>query len=440
MWPHWAYSVAVSLSGELLIILALTLLNGFFSAAEIGVLAVRRTRLMELVEEGRRGARAALSLRDDPEDFLATVQVGITFISASAGAFGGVTLAAPLADRLRSLGIERGAEQLAFVLVVSLISTLSIVLGELVPKSLALRSSERVSLWVARPLKALARAARPLIWLLTSLSNLLLRPLRDQTNFIEARISPDELQTMVEEASTAGALSPGIGAITSRALDLEQLPISSLLIPRRDVVSIPLHASRDEVWQILKRSPHARYPVVERTLDAVEGYVTTRDLVHQIVETHAVDVRAVLRELPAFAERAPAVEVLRALQEKRNQLGLVVDEHGMVSGIICIADIVEELLGEILDEHERPVRSLRREGPGVALVRADTPIQEVNRELNLDLPLSADYATLSGLLMERSTRIMKVGERLELADISFEVVEATPRLVKLIRVRYPQSS
>jgi putative hemolysin len=427
----------VRFSSELLIILALTLVNGFFSAAEIGVLSVRRTRLLELAESGKRSARLALALRDDPEQFLATVQVGITFVSASASAFGGATLALPLAAWLTELGVARFAEESALAIVVTLVSVLSIVLGELVPKSLALRSSERLSLLVAAPLHVIARCARPLVWTLTTLSNVVLRPFRDQTTFTESRLSPDELQSMVEEAATTGALPASVSDITSRALELAELPISSLLIPRRSVVAIPLRATRDEVWAIVKGQPHARYPVIERDLDAIEGYVTTRDLVAQIVETGAVDVKAIVREVPAFTERTAAVEVLRALQRKRMQLAVVVDEHGMISGVVTINDIAEELLGDILDEHERGLERIREEAPGVALVRADTPIQDVNRQLGTALAVSPDYATLSGLLMEASSRIMKPGEQLSIGPVDFEVIDATPRQVKLLRMRFP---
>jgi putative hemolysin len=425
-------------AGELIIIFALTLVNGFFSAAEIGVLSVRRTRLQELAEEGRQDARSALALRDDPERLLATVQVGITFVGATASAFGGATLAARLARWLYGLGIHQAAEQLALAIVVTFVSVLSIVLGELVPKSLALRGSERVSLLVARPLRMLSRAARPLVWALTSLSNLVLRPFQDQTTFAESRLSPDELQSMVEEASTAGSLSPAVGEIAARALDLEQLPIAALLLPRGQVISIPLHATRDEAWTVLQNHPHARYPVVERDLDTVEGYVTARDLVAQIVANGTISVRAAMRAIPAFSERTPAIEVLRSLQRQRVQLATIIDEHGMIAGIVTIADIAEELLGEILDEYERPLEAIHKEGPGVVLVRADTPIQEVNRAIGTDFEISHEYATLSGLLMHASARIMRPGERLQLGDVEFEVVEATPRQVKWVRVSHKE--
>ncbi len=427
----------MGLGTELLVIVVLSLVNGFFSASEIGILSVRRTRLLELANEGHRGALSALALRKNPERFLATVQVGITVLGATAGAFGGATLEEPLAAWLAGLGLERGADELALALVVAFISVSSIVLGELVPKSLALRSSERVSLLVSRPLLWMSQAARPVVWFLTTVSNLLLRPFRDQTTFTEARLSPDELQHLVEEASTSGALLPAAGDIASRAIELSELPISSLLIPRTQVAYLRRDATRDEAWALLQSRPHSRYPVVLRDLDSVEGYVLERNLVQQIIEGGSVDIGAILRGVPLVAARTPAVEVLRDLQEKRAPLAVVIDQHAMTAGIVTIGDIAEELLGEVLGEHEKPAEAIRRDAGGSALVRADTPVQEVNRQLGTDLPVSPDYSTLAGLLMHESGQILRAGEEQLVDGVRIEVVEATPRQVKRVRLHLP---
>jgi CBS domain containing-hemolysin-like protein len=200
-------------------------------------------------------------------------------------------------------------------------------------------------------------------------------------------------------------------------------------------VAIPLSATRDRVWSILKQHPHARYPVAERDADTISGYVTAREIVTQIIDTGEVDIAAIMREIPACYERMAAVEVLRMLQKQQGQLAVIVDEHGMTSGIVTITDIAEELLGDILDEHERPFEQVRVQPDGTYLVRADIPIQELNRALDIELAISPDYATLSGLLMHASGRIMKKGEQTSVEDIACEVIEATPRQVKWVRIR-----
>ena len=222
----------MSLLWELAIIVALVLLNGFFSGSEIALLSVRKTRLAELARTGKSTAALALKLRESPERLLATVQVGITVVGAAAAAFGGSALEEPLTVVFEEWGFGEYSSGAALVLVVSAISALSIVLGELVPKSLALRTSEQVSLIVAAPLTAVAVVARPVAWLLTGISNLILWPFRDQTTFSETRLSAEELQQLVEEASSSGAVHERAGDIASRAIDLNSLRVSSILVPR----------------------------------------------------------------------------------------------------------------------------------------------------------------------------------------------------------------
>jgi putative hemolysin len=423
---------------DLSVIVLLTLLNGFFSGAEIAILSVRKTRLKELSQHGNRAARAVLRLRHNPERFLATVQVGITVVGATAAAFGGSTLEEPLTAWLEARGAGSAAGELALVMVVALVSSLSIVIGELVPKSLALRSAETTSLFVGPPLELLSSVARPIVWALTRASNLVLSIFRDETTFSETRLSKEELQQLVEEAAESGSLHPGAGAIASRAIDLAELPVAALTIPRHLVTTLRVDGGRDEVWPVIKARPHSRYPVVERDLDSVCGYVTSRELIHQIVEEGVIDLSAILREIPVYFEKKPAVEVLRALQASSTQIALIVDDHGMPSGIVTIEDIAEELLGEILEEHEELPEWIRAEAKERVLVRADALVHELNRELDLDLPESSDYATLGGLLMHMSGCILQKGQRMRLAgNVEAEVVEATKRQVKRVRLHLP---
>ena len=337
---------------ELLVIVGLTLVNAFFSGAEVAVLNVRKTRLRELAQHGHGSARVALRLKEDPERFLATVQVGITVVGAMAGAFGGAVLEHPLTVLLMRLGVGfDAAEDIAFALVVAFVSALSVVLGELVPKSLALRHSERFALWVSRPLDVLSYVARPIIWSLTTASNVVLRPFRDRTNFTEARLSVEELQLLVGEATAAGTVDREIGDIAARAIDLGRLKASSVMVPAREIAWLALDAGRDAVERTLRQVPHARYPVRDASSKVV-GYVLSHELYVQLLEGK-LDLTALLREIPTFPASAAAVEILRALQGARSEIGLIVDEHGAPSGLVSIEALAEKLFGEIVSEHER---------------------------------------------------------------------------------------
>jgi len=424
---------------ELLVILGLTLLNAFFAGAEIAILSVRKTRLHELAEEGHRAARLAMRLREDPERFLATVQVGITVVGASAGAFGGAVLEHPIAALLRGLGLGHASEQVAFALVVAVISILSIVLGELVPKSLALGHSERVALWVSWPLFVLSRVAVPLIWALTAASNVILRPFRDETTFTEARLSPQELQQLVDEATAAGTVDRETGEIASRAIDLGNLKAFSVMVPRNEIAWLALDASRERVERVLRDEPHARYPVLDGAQQPV-GYVLTHELYAQLL-AQRFDVKALLREVPTFVETAPAVEILRALQKARSEIGLVVDESGAPTGLVSIETLAEELFGVIAAERETVTRSIAPAGDNAFEVRGNVHLHEVNRELGLELPIEPTATTLGGLVVAVHGTFPPVGASVVLPDgTRAEVLETTARRVLRVMLRVGKSA
>jgi putative hemolysin len=430
----------VHIATEVLVIVGLVLLNGFFAGAEIALLSVRKTRLTELAKDGRAATRAALRLRSDPERLLATVQVGIGVVGATAAAFGGSALQQPMEDWLMGLGLTRYAHQIAFMLVVGFVSGLSIVLGELVPKSLALRSSERFSLWVSLPLSALAILARPLVWLLSAISNLVLRPFKDQTTFSEARLSPEELQTLVEEAAATGTVHPEAGDIASRAIDLGSLRVGAILVPRSVVVTLPFGATKDEVLSTLEKSPHARYPVVGENSEDIRGYVLARDLYAQLVRGGQIDWESCVRAVPFLIEGRRAMDALRELQENRTILAVVVDEHGSFSGIVTVDDITEELVGDVIAEHSAEERRIVALEGRAFSVRGTTPLHELNRELELSLPEGPGFTTLAGLVVHTAGRMLEVGSTLELpGGVKIEVTEATPRHVRAMRVTLPES-
>lgn len=425
----------MSLAVELLVILALTMVNAFFAGAEIAIVAVRRTRLKELANEGHRAARVALRLREDPERFLATVQVGTTVVGVTAGAFGGAVLEQPTSALLRKIGLGHAADEVAFALVVAVISVLSIVVGELVPKSLALRHSERVSLRVSRPLLVLSIVARPIVWFLTAASNLVLRPFRDQTTFTEARLSPEELQQLVDEATAAGTMNKDAGEIASRAIDLGTLKAFSMMVPRPDIAWLTLGASRRDVEQVLTEKPHARYPVLDASQQPV-GYVVTREVYAQLL-AGTLDLPKVLRRIPTFPETAAAVLVLRSLQEARSEIGLLVEETGSPSGLVSIETLAEELFGEIAAEHEVRGPDINPQEDGSVMVRGETPLHEVNRDLGLELPIDATSSTIGGLVLATFGGFPSIGDTVVLpGGIDAEVSEASARRVRMVRLRH----
>ncbi len=421
---------------ELAVILLLVLTNGIFSGAEIALLSVRKTRLQELIDEGSHSARAVLALRDNPERFLATVQIGITVVGATAAAFGGASIAQRLAGVLVGLGVSADtAEELALALVVGLVSYLSLVVGELVPKSLALRYSERYALFISRPLRALSRVMRPVVWLLTFSSNLVLRFFGDKTSFTESRLSADELQQLVEEAARSGSVDPRTGDIASRAFEMAGLTAADVMVPRARVVALRRHAPPEEIQRVLLEEGHSRMPVYEGTPDHIVGYVIAKDLLGVALEKPLILLEDVMR--PAFyvPETTRALDLLRKMQERRTPMAIVVDEQGGMSGLVTMEDLLEELVGEIFSEHEVPPESFRREPDGTILLEAEANIRDINRAVGLELPEGDTFSTVGGLCLSLAGDIPAPKTRLTLPDGTvLEVVEASPRRVKRVRL------
>lgn len=415
----------------------LVLLNGLLSGTEIAVISVRKTRLQELADEGRGAARAAQALRANPERFLATVQVGITVIGAAAGAFGGRTIAARLSPIVAQVPLLLPyADQLAFALVVAFISYLTIVLGELVPKSLALRAGESYALLVSRPMMALARLSRPVVWFLTSSSNLVLRLFGDRTSFTESRLSVEELLQLVGEASQAGTLDPRAGRIALRALEFADLTAADAMVPRNRVVALQRNATPLETRRVLLEEGHSRLPVYEDTIDNVVGYIAVKDLIEPALSGKAIDFARMLRAAYFVPETMRAVSLLEEMRSRRTHLAIVVDEVGGLSGIVTLEDLVEELVGEIVSERgEAPPLLVRPQRDGSFVVLGVAPIRDVNREAGLNLPEGDGWTTVAGLCISLAGQIPEKGARLNPDDgTTIEILEASSRRVRLVRI------
>jgi putative hemolysin len=263
------------MGSSLLIVVGLLMANGLFAGAEIAVLSVRATRLREFIRRRDRRAFAVKSLRDTPERFLATVQIAMTTIGTTAAAIGGAQLEQQLEPVLAAVGLGRAASLAA---VIVLVTFLELVIGELVPKSLALRYSDRYSFFVARPLVALSQLMRPLVWLLTLVSNAFLRLFGDRTTFTEARLSKDELQQLVEEAAKTGSVDPRASEIASRALGFGEVTVAEVMVPRTRVVALRRGAPPEEVQRVILEQGHSRMPVYDGSIDNIVGYVVARDV------------------------------------------------------------------------------------------------------------------------------------------------------------------
>lgn len=401
---------------EASIIAVLILLNGVLAGAEIAIVSIRRTQLLELVERGIPWARSAQALRENPERFLATVQVGITVIGTTAGAFGGSTLALHLIPLFQSIPwLKPYAEEVAVGLVVASISYLAIVVGELVPKSLAMRIPTIYGRMIATPLLWLSRVSSPAVRLLASSSNLLLKVFGDRTSFTEARLSTEEIRHMVEDAAKVGSLHPGAGSIASRALEFSKLTVVDVMVPRHLVVSVPMDAGLEAVVAQLARTPFSRLPIHGSTGDEMLGYLAAKDLV--LRAKTAACAGELLRKPIYVPESLQAIRLLKRLQRERQQMAFVVDEQGAFTGLVTMEDLLEELVGDIFSEfREEAIQEIRWAEDGTVVLPGSTPLREINRHLGLDLEDDPSWTTLGGLCLSRAGHVPVPGEVIALTE------------------------
>lgn len=399
-------------------------------------MSIRRTQLLELVERRVPWARSAQALRENPERFLATVQVGITVIGTTAGAFGGSTLALHLIPFFQSIAWLRPyAEETAVGLVVVFISYLSIVVGELVPKSLAMRIPTVYGRMIATPLLGLSKVSSPAVRLLAASSNLLLKAFGDRTSFTEARLSTDEIRHMVEDAAKVGSLHPGASSIASRALEFSELTVVDVMVPRHLVVSVPADANLQALAAQLARTPFSRLPIHGDTKDEMLGYLAAKDLV--LRADSATCAGDLLRKPIYVPESLQAIRLLKRLQRERQQIAFVVDEQGAFAGLVTMEDLLEELVGDIFSEfREEAVQEIRWAEDGTAVLPASTPLREINRHLGLELEEGPSWTTLGGLCLAVTGRVPVPGEIIALGEaLEAEVISTHGPRIVTVRLR-----
>jgi putative hemolysin len=417
---------------SILIVLAFLVGNGLFAGAEIAVLSVRTTRLREFIRRKDKRAMAVKKLRDHPERFLATVQVCITTFGTAASVFGGAELEPMIAYELHKVGLGHTT---ALVLVVIMIVYFELVIGELVPKSLALRYSDRYSFFAGRPLVFISTLLRPIVWSLTAASNIFLRFFGDKTTFTETRLSRDELQQLVEEAAKTGSVDPRASEIASRALGFGEVTVAEVMVPRNRVVALRRGSSPEEVQRVILEEGHSRMPVYDNSIDNIVGYVVARDVLALAWEKGLVVLEDILRPPHKVPESTRALDLLRELQRRRTQMAVVVDDNGGLSGLVTAEDLIEELVGDIMSEDDVPEQYFVREPQGTILVQGWAAVRKVNRDLHLDLPVGKDRTTIAGLCMSLAQAIPQAGEKLTTDNGTvLEVIEASPRRVRRVRI------
>ena len=418
----------------------MVLANGVFALSEIAVVSARKARLRQQANEGSRRAAAALALAERPEKFLATVQVGITLVGVFAGAFAGATLSHPLARQLARVdAVAPYSEAIALALVVLAITYVSLVLGELVPKRLALLAPERVAALVARPMTLLARAAAPLVALLSGSTALVLRLLGARPSS-DPPVTAEEIRLLVGEGTAAGAFERAEQQLVERVLRLDDRRLTSLMTPRRRLAWLDAADDAGAIAAKVAAAPFTRFPVARGDLDHCLGYVHVRDLVRPLAAGAPVDLAALLRQPLLVPEGTRPLALLERFRDSGTHVAFVVDEYGGLDGLITLNDLLTALVGELPARGGTAEPAAQRRDDGSWLVDGTAPLDEV-REL-LPLPRHpaeerAAFATLAGLVMHRLGRVARTGDVCEFAGHRLEVVDMDGHVIDKVLVVPP---
>ena len=415
---------------DVLVIFALVVVNGLFAMSELSIVSSRSARLEALARTGRRGARVAIRLREDPGRFLSTVQIGITLIAIVSGAFSGAALGGPVSERLEATGISHHvADEFGYVIVIGLTTFVSLVVGELVPKQFALRNPEPIAAIMATPMLWLSRATAPLGWLLDSTSALIFRLLRLDRE-TENHVTAEELHLIVAEASSAGVIEESERAIISGVVRLADRPVREVMTPRNQIDWLDVHADAAAIREALMATPHSRLPVAEGSVEAIVGVVQVRDLLLAQFEGRPLDLSALMRDAPVVPDQMDAMDALETLRGADVPLALVHDEYGHFEGIVTPVNLLAAIAGAFASDQDGDSDpAIVERADGSLLVSGSLPADLLADRLGLTLPEERDYATTAGFALAVLRHLPTTGETFAFAGWTFEIVDMDGRRV-----------
>ena len=422
---------------DVLVIAGLILLNGLFSMSELAIVSARAARLKVAAERGSKGANCALKLARDPGKFLSAVQIGITLVGIINGAYSGASLGDPMAQRLEGLGVPvEYADDLGFAVVIALTTYFSLVIGELVPKQLALQRAEGIATIAALPMAVIAKITAPLVWLLDTSSSLLLTLLRMRRSS-ENQVTAEELHMIFAEATHAGVIEEDERAIMTGIMRLADRPVRELMTPRTEIDGIDRRASEAEVRAMIKQSPHSLWPVFDGSPDTICGVVKVKDLQAALLAGKRANVGRLMKRAEVIPDQLDAMDALRLLQQSDLAMAMVHDEWGHLEGVVTPADLLSAIVGEFAshqDEGDGPMIVVREDGS--LLIAGSLPADMLARRLEITLPASRDYATAAGFALSVLKRLPREGEHFHDQGWRFEVVDMDGRKIdKLLASR-----
>lgn len=422
---------------ELLLVFVLTLLNGLLAMSELAVVSSRPARLKGMADRGVSGARRALELAADPGKFLSSVQIGITLVGILSGAISGATLGDRLSEWFIGQGMPARWAYVAGVgLVVTGITYLSLIIGELVPKQLALKNPERIASMVAPLMWLIARVAAPVVWVLDRSGKLILM-LLGQNAESDQRVTDEEIRSIVAEAEHAGVLEPGEREMIAGVMRLGDRPVRQVMTPRFDVDVIDLSDSPTQIIAQVRESQHSRFPVHEGNPDEVIGILWVKDILDAGHNPKTTELRAMVRQAAIVPETMDALDVVEILKKSSVHMGLIHDEYGHFQGVVTSSDILEAIVGSFATEEGDPEPAIVKRDDGSLLIAGWMQADELAEALGLVIPENRNYDTAAGFLIEAFGHLPAVGDHILLQNWRFEVVDLDGRRVDKVLASRP---
>jgi CBS domain containing-hemolysin-like protein len=429
---------------KLLAVLFLVCANGFFVGSEFALVSVRRTKLEARAETGSKAARAALRLLDEPTIFISATQLGITLASLALGWIGEPTIAAllmPLAERIASEGTAGYiAHGVAIAIAFIVITYLHIVLGELMPKMVALERAETLALLAARPLALFARIFRAPIWIFNKTGTTLGRLLGLKSSLEHTSVYTEaELKHLVDVSLESGHLRVAEQRLIHRVFEFSDTLVREAMVPRTQMAAISSDCSLEEIAKTFRKNGYSRLPVYRESLDNVIGFIHSKDLLPLLLTPEKFRLEEVLQDPLYVVDTARLEDVLKQMQKAKSHFGFVVDEHGGIEGIITLEDLLEEIVGDISDEHDEEVNEqIKEERDGTYVLDGGLAVRDLNRRLNLQLPESETYTTIAGFLMTEAGHVLEPGEVVKHDGLLFKVERVEGRRIASVRLERPE--
>ncbi len=418
------------------LIAILILLNGYLAGTEIAVVTARKSTIKQLAESGNKSAKIFLKLKEEPDRFLATIQIGITGVGVLASAVGGAAAVKVIKPALQAVPfktISLTAEPISIVIVAVVITFFTVIFGELVPKSIALMDPENIGLWTARSIDAFAKINSIFVKVLTFSTSLVLSPFGRKPFTERAYVTEEEVKLLIKEGGKHGVFEPTEERILQSVFEFTDMSVKEVMVPDTRMVAIQIDRPPREILSIIEEEQFSRYPVFGRELNDIRGILNAKDFLTLFGKTGQVDVRKIIRPPFFIPETMKISLLLREMQRRRIHMALVVDEYGGVAGLVTMEDLVEEIIGEIRDEHdiESPVIQL---SDGTLLIDASISLKDLKEDYHLPLPESPDYDTLGGFLMTALQKIPQAGDTVEIEGKRIRIVEMVGQRISKVKL------